>query len=146
MNEKTIEFLLKAKSNTYAAKAAETAPSRPNSHDLRYEDGEFLYIDTYLGGEKFAGEEAVWENSVPVWSMNYVGRVIADGFSGDFLKDALLRVPKDKPYRGPEEYRDGEYVYRSEVEGTFEWYNGYEEILKNGVRVYECRYHGGIIK
>lgn len=146
MIDTMIEFLLKAKNNTYAAKAAETVPSRPNSHDLRYEDGGFLYIDTYLGGEKFAGEEAVWKKSVPVWSMNYVGRVITDGFSGDFLKEALMRVPKDKPYRGPEEYCDGEYSYRSEVDGDFEWFHGYEEILRNGVRVYECRFHGGIIK
>lgn len=33
-----------------------------------------MYYDTYLGGEKFAGEEALWISGNPYWSMNYVGR------------------------------------------------------------------------
>ncbi len=37
---------------------------------------------------------------MPFWSMNYVGRIIAEGFSGDFLKEALMNVPEDKPLEG----------------------------------------------
>ncbi len=44
----------------------------------------------------------------PSWSMNYIGRVTGDNFSGDFLKEALLRVPEDKPFRGPEDYTNGD--------------------------------------
>lgn len=36
--------------------------------------------------------------------MNYYGRVIDSMFEGDFLKEALLNVPKDMPYQGPKEY------------------------------------------
>ena len=66
METRVLDFLLRAKTCTYAAHGAETLPSRPNSHDLRYAEGDLLYIDTYLGGVRFAGEEAVWKDGVPV--------------------------------------------------------------------------------
>jgi len=47
-------------------------------------------MDTYLGGTKFAGVEAVWKNDVPVWAMNYAGRVVGEGFSSDFLKSVKM--------------------------------------------------------
>lgn len=94
--KEVIEFLIRAKRATYAGKGSESLPSRPNSHDLEYEEGKLKYIDTYLGGEKFAGEEALWENNKPFWSMNYIGRIIADGFNGDFLKESLLNVPTER--------------------------------------------------
>ena len=102
MDKKLGNFLITAKKATYAGKGAETASSRVKSHDLIYQDGEYMYYDTYLGGDKFAGEEALWISEVPFWSMNYIGRVTGDNFSGDFLKEALLLVPEDKPFRGPD--------------------------------------------
>ena len=59
INEKEIDFLCRAKKSTYAGKGGEIISSRPNSHDLQYVENNLKYIDTYLGGEKFAGEEAV---------------------------------------------------------------------------------------
>ena len=90
MDQQVIRFLIRAKQATYAGKGAETASSRPGSHDLVYRDGDWMYYDTYLGGDKFAGEEALWISGVPRWSMNYAGRVTGENFSGDFLKEALL--------------------------------------------------------
>ena len=85
-----------------------------------------MYYDTYLGGERFAGEEALWIADVPYWSMNYVGRVTGSPFSGDFLKEALLHVPEDAPYRGPALYENCDYVYSCSVEGEFDWFQGKE--------------------
>ena len=141
-----ISFLLRAKQNTYAAYGAEVSPSRPNSHDLRYAEGGMLYIDTYLGGVRFSGEEAIWQGGVPVWSMNYCGRVLNAEFDGDFLKRALFLVPRERPYRGPETYAEGTMCYCNRVDGTPDWYQGYEEILLDETRVYECFYHGGKIQ
>jgi hypothetical protein len=141
-----IEFLLRAKKATYAGKGPESAPSRPASHDLQYTEGDLLYIDTYVGGEKFAGEEAIWKDGQPFWVMNYCGRVIGEGFSGDFLKEALAKVPFDKPYRGPAEYRNGEYLYKCSVQGDFNWYHGFEEIYNGSKKIYECMFHGGDVK
>lgn len=146
MDKELVDFLISAKKATYAGKGAETASSRVNSHDLVYKEGKYMYYDTYLGGDKFVGEEALWISDVPYWSMNYAGRVIGDNFSGDFLKEALLLVPEDKPFRGPEEYTNGDYTFKCSVEGDFEWFQGKETITYKGELIYECFYHGSIIK
>jgi hypothetical protein len=111
-----------------------------------YEEDHLKYIDTYLGGEKFLGEEAVWRDDTPIWSMNYMGRVLAEEFCGDFLKECLLLVPKEYPYRGPLLHKNGEYTYHCIINGEFEWFHGYEEIFYNDSKVYECIFHGGSAK
>lgn len=141
-----IEFLIKAKKSTYAGKGSKTVSTRPNSHDLIYQEDNYMYYDTYLGGEQFFGEEALWIDNIPFWSMNYMGRVIGDNFSGDFLKEALLLVPYDKPYRGLESYQNGDYSYKCNVNGTFDWFQGYEEIFYQDNKIYECYFHGGKIR
>lgn len=146
INEDVIDFLCKAKKSTYAGKGAEIKASRPNSHDLEYVEGDLKYIDTYLGGEQFSGEEALWKNDIPFWSMNYVGRILGEGFSGSFLKEVLSLVPKDNPYRGPVIYQSGQYKYHCVINGEFEWFQGYEEIYFDNNKVYECFFHGGSIK
>ena len=77
--------------------------------------------------------------------MNYMGRVLGDTFSGDFLKDALRAASLDMPYRGPEYHQAGEYIYRCKVSGDFGWFEGEEEICCSGRKVYECRFHGGLL-
>lgn len=142
---KIIEFLILAKKATYAGKGAESPSCRPASHDLEYSEGNLMYLDSFLGGERFAGEEAVWIDGTPYWSMNYAGQVTGDDFSGDFLKEALLRVPAEKPFRGPDFYTDGIYTYICDVSGDFEWFQGYEAIYLNDVKIYNCYFHGSTI-
>ena len=146
MDKSIVSFLIRAKQATYAGKGAETASSRTGSHDLVYRENNLMYYDTYLGGDKFAGEEALWISDVPYWSMNYVGRVTGSPFSGDFLKEALLHVPEEIPYRGPEKYVNGDYTYSCSVEGDFDWFQGKETISYCGKQIYECFYHGGLIR
>lgn len=141
-----VDFLIKAKQETYAGKGPESAPSRPAAHDLMFSQGNLKYIDTYLGSGKFAGQEALWENDKPFWAMNYAGRVIADGFSGDFLKQALYNVPQDTPFRGPALYASGKHTYKCTVDGDFGWFSGDEEIWLEDCKVYECLFHGGTIQ
>ncbi len=141
-----IEFLIRAKKATYAGKGPEMQSSRPQSRDLEYSEDNLKYIDTYLGAEKFAGEEALWEENKPFWAMNYCGRVLGNGFQGDFLKEALLNVQLDMPYRGPKEFKKGNLVYNCAIDGDFEWFSGHEEIYEGNVKVYECVFHGGTIK
>lgn len=104
------QFLIKAKQATYAGKGPAVVPSRPQSHDLHYSEGKLHYIDTYLGQAKFAGEEALWKDGRPFWAMNYIGRVLDEGFSSGFLKEALRLVPADQPYRGPSWYERAVYI------------------------------------
>ena len=96
----------------------------------------------YVGGEQFAGEEAIWHDGVTVYAMNYLGRVLSDSFSGNFLKEALRKADRKMPYRGPEYYQAGEYTYRCKVTGDYTWFQGLEEIYKGDLKVYECVFHG----
>lgn len=141
-----IDFIIESKKSTYANFGLESPASRPNSHDLHYERGTMKYIDTYIGGTRFIGEEGVWINNIPKWGMNYSGRVIHPKFSGDFLKKALINVPCSMPYRGPALFKSGQFTYHCSVEGTFQWFSGCEEIFYEDTKVYECKFHGGIIE
>lgn len=163
--EELVDFLIEAKRNTYAGFGPKSSSSRPLSKDYKYQKGAFLYIDSYVGGECFSGTEVVWRDNSAIFSMNYCGRTLDEKFSGDFLKEVLRKVDVTAPYRGPEFYQVGEYIYQSKVVGDMRWFQGYEEIfygrnnnssIHNAKlpmeaivkidKVYECYYHGGIMK
>ena len=141
-----IDFRLEANVNTYAVHMNEVDSTRLDSHDFLYSKGPYTYHDTYVGGEKFAGEEAIWKDGKIEYAMNYIGRVLEQPFSIDFLKEALCKADKDMPYRGPEYYQSGEFTYKCNVNGDFRWFQGYEEIFSNNIKVYECFFHGGLMK
>lgn len=144
--DKIIKFRLEANVNTYAAFLNEVASTRMNSHDFHYEAGEYVYHDTYVGGEQFAGQEAIWKAGTAVYAMNYAGRVLNERFSGNFLKEALRAADEKNPYRGPDYYQSGNYTYKSNVTGNIEWFQGYEEMWYEETKVYECYFHGGLMK
>ena len=108
--------------------AGQIESSRPNSHDLICREGEYLYPDTCLGGERFAGEEAVWGSENPAYAMNFCWQVLDDRCSGGFLKAALQRVPEDRLFHGPERFQS------------------HEEIRRQDAGVYECCFHGGTVR
>ncbi|HHW68625.1 MAG TPA: helix-turn-helix transcriptional regulator [Epulopiscium sp.] len=143
--DEIIDFRLEANMNTYAAFMNETDSTRLDSHDFRYARDPFVYHDTYVGVEQFAGQEAIWKNGKSVYAMNYIGRVLGEKFSGNFHKEALRKADHQMPYRGPEYYQSGEYVYKSKVSGDFSWFQGYEEIYWMNEKVYECYFHGGLM-
>ncbi|MCM1570091.1 MAG: DUF5680 domain-containing protein [Roseburia sp.] len=144
--EKLIKFRLEANMHTYAASLNEAPSTRMDSHDFHYESGEYVYHDSYVGGEQFAGQEAIWKTGTVIYAMNYIGRVLNERFSGDFLKEALRAADEKNPYRGPDYYRSGNYTYKSNVTGNIEWFQGYEEIWCEEIKVYECYFHGGLMK
>lgn len=144
--DELIKFRLEANNNTYAAYMNETDSTRFDSHDFEYSKGPYTYHDTYVGGEQFAGEETIYFEGKAKYAMNYIGRVLGQQFSGDFLKEALRMADDNMPYRGPEYFQSGEYVYKCNVVGDFGWFQGNEEIFCNNEKVYECYFHGGMIK
>ncbi len=144
-----IEFLVEAKQKTYAGEGQHGPSSRPASVDLPYQRGDYSYLDSYLGGFRFVGEEAVWHKGQPVWGMNYYGWMLVesvpDGF-GEFLKRALLKVTSQAPYRGPATYHEGDFEYQCQWNGGPERFEGREQICLTGQPVYELVFHGGTIK
>ena len=141
-----IDFLVRAKKATFAGAGTKIDSSRPNSKDLQYTEGTLKYIDTYLGGAKFAGEEALWKDDVPFWAMNYIGRALSEDFSIDFLTEVLLLVPEEYPFRGPLQYINGDNSYKCIIEGDFRWFSGVEEIFCKNKKVYELVFHGGYVE
>ena len=144
--QQLIAFRLEANRNTYAAFMNETASTRLDSHDYTYSSGEYTYYDTYVGGEQFAGQEAIWYQGKARYAMNYLGRVLGQQFSGNFLKEALRQADAAMPYRGPKFYQSGQYLYRCSVVGDFTWFQGFEEIYCGEEKQYECCFHGGLMK
>ena len=67
--DELIAFRLEANINTYAAFKNEVDATRLTSHDFRYENGKYIYHDTYVGGEEFAGEEVVWKDGQAVYAL-----------------------------------------------------------------------------
>ena len=143
---KVVSFLVSAKKNTYPVNENKVQSSRMKSSDFCYAENEYKYYDTYLGGEKFTGEEAVWYCDNPIWCMNYSGRVIGSNFNSGFLKEVLLQVTEKFPYRGPKIYTKGDYHYHCKVDGEFVWFQGYEDIFYLDEKIYECYFHGGVIQ
>ncbi len=143
----TIDYLVKDQECTVnCLDDNETDSTRLDSRDFTYTNGPYTYHDTYVGGEQFAGEEAIWYEGKSKYAMNYMGRVLNQNFSGDFLKEALRQANKKMPFRGPEHYQSGQYIYKCNVVGDFTWFQGYEEIFYNNIKVYECFFHGGLMK
>ena len=147
MDKNAIDFLVRAKKVYFAGNLTKMEPTRPNSKDLQYIEDDLKYIDTYLGGANFVGEEALWRNDIPFWSMNYIGRNLCKDISVEllmkFLHEALLLVPAEYPYRGPLQYENGDFAYKCTVNGDFHWFSGIEEIFYKGNKVYELVFHGG---
>jgi hypothetical protein len=144
-----VQFLVKAKQNTYASGAQPSSSARLGAHDLAFEEGPFRYGDSYFGGELFIGAEVVWQADVPVWAMNYYGRLLAEEAPeglGEFLKEALCLVAPDTPYRGPRTYRRDPFEYRCLVVGKLHAFSGGEEIILGGTKIYELVFHGGLVR
>ena len=141
-----IQFLIKAKQNTFAGGGAPASDARSGYRELTYQEDDFSYCDAYLGETHFIGEELIWQNKHAIWGMNYYGRMltaeIPDGFLG-FLTEALTEVPQEMPYRGPEEFQQGDFSYTCYVEGSLEWFRGKENIFYKGQKIYQLYFHGG---
>lgn len=144
-----VSFLMKAKQKTYASGDPADRTSRPASHDMQYEESPYLYIDTWLGGFHFIGEEAVWQKGQPVWGMNYYGKMLTekvpDGFS-HFLKAALSKIPADAPYRGPAVFIDEDFEYHCAWRGTLLSFEGEEAISYRKQTIYRLSFHGGEVR
>lgn len=143
--DKIKQFLVDAKKNTYANNTGKTSSSRQNSYDLKYCEGDFVYLDSYLGTHSFSGQEIVWYRNEPVWSMNYYGDVLNADFKSSFLKAALMFPSLELPYRGEKFYRQDDYTYIMEVDGEFTKFSGFEKIFFKDQLTYELFFHGGKI-
>ncbi len=144
------EFIVKAKTHTYAANGEDGEKTLDDSaKELMYEEGEWKYRDRYFGASAFIGEEVVRKSDKAVWGMNYYGKIVSDNTDSDqlypFLKEVLMMVKADRPFRGPGDINKGEWEYHDESIGTVDMFNGTETIYFNKEKVFELNYHGGSV-
>lgn len=145
------EFIVQAKAGTYVGNGERAESCRPGSHDLKFREGSFSYLDSYFGGTDFIGQEVVYYEDEPVWAMNYYGRIlepekISAPEAGQIIKESLSRMYREGRFLGSFEHRTGNDVYTDTSQGSLESFTGLEWITRDNLRVYELRYHGGLIK
>ena len=150
-----IDFLVRAKLNTYAAQGDESSvePVLIGSKQLEYKEGSLLYRDIYFGFIAFVGQEVVYNNMSPIWSMVYTGKIYKKYESVvkineiyRFLRIMLQEIPRKAPYRGPSECNSGDFRYINEVTGDIPDFYGIEKIYFKGKLVYNLDYSGGRIE
>ncbi len=149
-NELT-QFIVRAKAATYVGDGQKIASCRKGSHDLAFREGDFSYLDSYFGGTDFIGQEVVYEQDEPIWAMNYYGKIIETGKitaaeAGQIIKASLSKMYEEGRFLGGFECVVGESVYFDTNQGGPDSFTGKEWITRNGVKVYELVYHGGMIK
>lgn len=144
------DFLIKAKKSTYASQGESGEKKLSDgSKEFVHEEGAWIYRDRFFGSTDFVGEEIVMKDKKPVWAMNYHGRITstsvtpADVF--DFLKECLLHITPERPFRGPSGYQRDGWKYLDKSNGTINNFRGFEEISFQNKTVYELTYHGGLI-
>jgi len=161
--EELNQFLGKAALATYAGGGEVVDPSGPDFvaripgfKELRYEEGDFEYQDSYAGFFRSAGQEVVWYKKVPVWSQCYAGGMteqyenneefVRETF--DFLKKALSQGEKCATFqpRGPKNFKEGDWSYNCKLTGNIAEFQGSEEIRHKGEIVFTHNFSGGLLK
>jgi hypothetical protein len=150
------EFLIEANKKGYAAGEGEiegrTVTHNPDaSTTIEIKIGNHRLLDHYYGGEPYAGQEVVFEDEKPQWSMVYYGKVVADVDAGgvyDILRSALSNPDSEVPLRGPiGEYSVDGLIYRNQCKGDLTSFSGSEDIRReaSGEIVYDAHYIGGLV-
>ena len=145
-----VEFIVKAKIHTYAS-GKKATKLKEGFEEFVFKEGDFEYRDRYHARDPkpFGGQEVVWQNGKAIWIMNYYGYMSSDKINSEtlyeFLRKAIGLVDKNKPFRGPSNFKDNKFEYRNQSEGDFNCFKGVEIILLKGKEVYRLEYHGGMI-
>jgi hypothetical protein len=155
--EELAKFLVKGKRNGYAASGKEFSSRGPGFTELRYSEGNWDYVDGYVGFNLSLGQgqEIVRFKKYPVWAMAYHGGMLPghdtiETFAEKtfkFLKKALMLVEESKPFRGPELYdpEDVRFRYVNLSEGDIKNFKGTECVFHTGYAVHKIDYLGGLM-
>jgi hypothetical protein len=139
-----------AKQASYVGGGVKAASSRPGSHDLVWEEGDWRYRDSYFGGTNFIGQETVWRGAQPVWAMNYYGFILRpdliDGQrAGETIKAALSAMYAQGRFLGGFAWSGPHGDYVDQSSGDVGHFFGREVILVDAVEAYGLHYCGGLI-
>ena len=157
------EFLVKAKKHCYAGNG-EKQILTDGSKQLTFKEGNFHYTDNYAGYFQAPGTEIVrWqkEDGQRIWQMSYSGGMNPTNLSNkelaektfSFLKEALLQVTFENPFRGPEpSFVKEDFIYRAKTVYAaipikkIMRFKGHEEIFLKDQFVFSQDYIGGLVR
>jgi len=140
------EFLLEARLNTYASnnKSVDN-PRLLESVQFEFQKNNLFYRDIYfLGNKKFIGQEIIYQDSKPIWGMNYIGDAMGK-LENIFLKDLLLKLVNKCRLGQNCEFEKGNLKYEDNGQGVLEDFYGQEKIFSFGKNIYKLDYRGGLI-
>ena len=144
------EFIVKAKRNTYA-RGIKPKILEDGFEEFVYEEEKYRYRDRYHAKDPkpFGGEEVIWQNGKAIWMMNYYGYMLSNEVDSEivyeFLRKAMGLVDEQRPFRGPSNFKEGDFEYKDTSEGDIKRFKGTEKIFHNGKNVYTLEYHGGMV-
>jgi hypothetical protein len=143
------QFIIDSVASSYAAgDKAKKIKERDGSTTITFTKGNYVLHDNYFGGEPYGGREVVFFNGKSVWMMAYHGVVRGDTGGKTvyaFLMKALLKAPKDFPFRGPALLEEGEWRYENAWDGDELHFSGAERIFVDNASVYNASYVGGLV-
>lgn len=148
MEEKIKQFIISARQNTYASGMKAKIINSGKTYIIKQENLE--YHDTYFDQHQyFQGQEVIFENNQPVWSMSYRGAATKEGNPAEIFKilQKFIKKYADIVRFGNEfETDEGEFKYICLAKGDFSEFGGEEKIYQKDKLVHWMKYLGGIIK
>ncbi|MBI2626407.1 MAG: hypothetical protein HYW69_02320 [Candidatus Nealsonbacteria bacterium] len=151
MNKKELlNFLLRARTKTYAGAGGSVSPALKGSKQLEYKEEDWLYRDVfYVGKGIFTGLEVVHFQGKPIWSMSYYGnfKKMTEEEIDKILRRALIENQKTaRTWKLVEWQKDGyEYICQPDFGKSVDGFGGSETIFRNGKDVYSFFYAAGLI-
>jgi len=148
--KKLHDFLVKARTKTYAGGGGKVKAAFPGAFQLEYAEGDWFYRDIYnMGNGVFAGLETVYFKNKPVWSDSYYGnfKEMTEKEIDSILRSALV-ANKDttRLWNKVEWKKDGfTYFCTPDSSGSIDEAGGLEEVYKGKKRVYFLYYAGAFI-
>ncbi|MEI6228527.1 MAG: DUF5680 domain-containing protein [Candidatus Saccharibacteria bacterium] len=143
------QFLITARTKTYAGSTGKVAPLLDGSKQLEYAEGDWLYRDIYYTGKStFNGIETVFHNNKPVFGMSYYGNWgdMTETEIDLVLRAALIAEPTTRLCKKIEWVKDVFiYICEPDTNTDANEIGGTEIISKKGVQVYKFYYAGGLL-
>ena len=108
------------------------------SHDLKFNDGIWAYLDSYFGRRDFLGEEVVVTDGRAIWTMNYYGCILLPELikpekTGRIIKNSLSLLYNENRFLGRFSNAEREYVNVDTNSGDLIHFNG-KEVIDRGTR------------
>ena len=143
------QFLIDSNKAGYAGGQEKKWIKEPDgSTSIPFEKYPWRSHDNFFGGEPYGGRIIVFYKEKPVWMMVYYGWVeegIENNAVYGVLRNALMHMPNEYPFRGPKEFIEGKFVYTNVWHGEFKRFAGEEAIAQKGNLVYKANYMGGLV-